>query len=51
VLEGVETEVGEPSDLAAGRVHAEHTALIARAIAIGNVETRVGHGLWRCLNL
>src|SRR5262249_46469273 len=51
VLQGVETEVGEPGDVAARRVHAEDPALIARSIAIGNVETRVGHVLWRCLNL
>ena len=51
VLERVEPEVGEPRDVAAGRVHAEDPALIARAIAIGNVESRVGHVCRRCLNL
>jgi hypothetical protein len=43
VLERIEPEVGETCDVAAGRVYAEDPALIARAIAIGNVETRVGH--------
>jgi hypothetical protein len=37
VLERVEAEVGEPGDVAAGCVYAEDPALIARAIAIGNV--------------
>src|SRR5829696_2857793 len=43
MLERVETEVGEPRDVAPGRVHAEDAALIARTIAIGNVKARVGH--------
>src|SRR3954466_4771230 len=43
MLERVEAEVGEPGDVAAGCVHAEDTALIARTIAIGNVKARVGH--------
>jgi hypothetical protein len=51
MLERVEAEIGEPGDVAARRVYAEHPALIARAIAIGNVETRVGHVYRRCLNL
>jgi hypothetical protein len=51
MLKRVQPEVGETRDLAAGCVYAEHPALIARAIAIGNVESRVGHGFGRCLNL
>ena len=51
VLERVEAEVGEAGDLTAGRVHAEDPALIARAIAIGKLEPRLGQGLKRCLNL
>src|SRR4051812_40768529 len=43
MLERVQAEVGQARDVAAGRVHAEDAALIARTIAIGNVETRVGH--------
>jgi hypothetical protein len=35
MLEGVEAEVGEPGDVVAGRVYAEHAALIARSIALG----------------
>jgi len=38
-------------DVAAGCVHAEDPALIARAIAIGNVEACVVHVWRRCLNL
>ena len=34
VLERVEAEVGEPGDVVPGRVHAEHPALIARAVAV-----------------
>jgi hypothetical protein len=51
MLKGVEPEVGKPRDVAARRVYAEHPALIARAIAIGNVKARVGHVWRRCLNL
>jgi hypothetical protein len=51
MLERVEAEVGEASDVTARGVHAEDPALIARAIAIGNVKARVGHFLWRYLNL
>jgi hypothetical protein len=51
MLKRVEAEVGEAGDVAAGRVHAEDAALIARTIAIGNVEARVGHVWRRCLNL
>jgi hypothetical protein len=36
VLERVEREVGKPCDVASGRVHAEHPALIARTIAVIN---------------
>ncbi len=36
VLERVEREVGEPGDLAAGRVDAEDPALVARAVAVWN---------------
>ena len=36
VLERVEGEVGEPGDVVARRVHAEHAALVARAVAVGN---------------
>src|SRR5204862_228761 len=43
MLECVEREVRKPRHIAARRVYAEHPALIVRAIAIGNVETRVGH--------
>ncbi len=32
VLKGVEGEVGEPGDVALRRVHAEHTALVARPV-------------------
>jgi hypothetical protein len=42
VLKRVQPEVREPSDVAAGCVYAEDPAFIARAIAIGNVEARVG---------
>jgi hypothetical protein len=51
MLERVEAEVGEARDVTARRVDAEHPALIARAIAIGNVEARLVHFLWRYLNL
>src|SRR4051812_22495785 len=51
MLERVEPEVGQARDVAAGCEYAEDPALIARAIAIGNVEARVGHVLWRYLNL
>ena len=34
VLERVEREVGEPGDVVSGRVDAEHTALVARAVAM-----------------
>src|SRR4051794_8512476 len=34
VLEGVESEVGEPGDVVPRRVYAEHPALIARAVAV-----------------
>jgi hypothetical protein len=51
VLERIKTEVGEARDVAAGCIHAEHPALIARAIAIGNVGTRVGQVCGRYLNL
>jgi hypothetical protein len=44
VLEGIEAEVREPGDLAAGCVYAKYPAFIARAIAIGNVESHVGQG-------
>ena len=36
VLERVEREVGEPGDVVARRVHAEHAALVARSVAVGN---------------
>ena len=41
VLERVEAEVGEAGDVAAGRVHAEDPALVARAIAIVVNERRL----------
>ena len=34
VLQRVEAEVGEPGDVVAGRVYAEHPALVARAVAV-----------------
>jgi hypothetical protein len=37
VLERVEREVRVAGDVVAGRVHAEHPALVARSVAIGNV--------------
>ena len=36
VLERVEREVGEAGDVVAGRVDAEHPALVARAVAVVN---------------
>ena len=38
VLQGVEGEVGEPGDVAVRRVHAEHTALVARPVPVVEVE-------------
>ena len=38
VLERVQREIGEPGDLAPGRVDAEDPAFVAGAIAIGNAD-------------
>jgi hypothetical protein len=51
VLERVEAEVGEPGDVAAGCEYAEDPALVARAIAIGNVNAPFAQDVKRCLNL
>jgi hypothetical protein len=38
MLESVQREIGEPGDLAPGRVDAEDPAFVAGAIAIGNAD-------------
>src|SRR5215211_7799675 len=51
VLERVQPEIAETGYVPAGCVYAEDPAFIARAIAIRNVETPVGHVCGRYLNL
>ena len=43
VLEGVEREVGEAGNVVLGRVYAKDAALIARPVAVVEVERRHAH--------
>src|SRR6185503_14648564 len=44
VLQRVEREVGEPGDVVARRVYAEHPAFITRAVAVGREPLESGQG-------